>query len=79
MDIIYHQVTGVTELNGENFKMNKMKAGDKVVCINDNIQAHSAKADFCLPFATQLLHPKEMCLNASLNQIAAYLYANNQL
>ena len=28
------------------------------------------KLNFCLPAASQLLHPKEMCLNAALNQIA---------
>ena len=32
------------------------------------------KLNFCLPVASQLLHPKEMCLNAALNQIALYLY-----
>jgi hypothetical protein len=37
------------------------------------------KLNFCLPVASQLLHPKEMCLNAALNQIALYLYTYNQL
>jgi hypothetical protein len=33
------------------------------------VEAHSAKADFCLPnFVSP--HPKEMCFNAELNQIA---------
>ncbi len=35
-----------------------------------SVQAHSASLNFCLPAALQLLHPKGMCLNAALNQIA---------
>ena len=35
------------------------------------VEAHSAKADFCLrPPIGGTLHPKEMCFNAELNQIA---------
>jgi len=36
------------------------------------VQAHSAKAELlsARPAKAGLLHPKEMCLNAALNQIA---------
>lgn len=31
------------------------------------------KLNFCLPVASQLPHPKEMCLNDALNQIAYFI------
>ncbi len=34
----------------------------------------SAKLNFFLPVASQLLHPDEMCLNSALSQIAEKLY-----
>ena len=42
------------------------------------VQAHSAKADQN-PYVLRTPGFLKMCLNAALNQIALYLYGNNQL
>ena len=46
--------------------------------ILSTVQAHSAKADQN-PYVLRTPGLLKMCLNAALNQIALYLYGNNQI
>ena len=54
----------------ERDRLTEMMPGAPTQCLHKPFRHIQLKLNFCLHAASQLLHPKEMCLNAALNQIA---------